>query len=209
MADQHPVRQPAEQAGGQEAGNAAQNRICQPRILDRPEFQIDDPIAPVGDEGLALDLAQSHAFVCDVIIKALEFGANRVKRGTRIEGRDLHRQRERAQPVDLLAHIRNDNDLQCRLGDNLLAQQGPAPALDEHKIPIELVRTVDGKMQPGRPRGIHDRDLRFSGQSLDALRTRHAHDIGDPLAGHGTERGEKHLGRTAASKTESEWLGGE
>ena len=63
------------------------------------------------------------------------------------ERHDLDRQREAPEPLDALSPVGDDDHAPARRGDDLLAQERPAAALDQAQLVVELVGAVDGEVE--------------------------------------------------------------
>ena len=105
--------------------------------VDQPgEVAVEDDVALVGDErppvALPLDDARPQR-------------GQIVGHGAAGKGDDLHGHgRARAQPVDALALVGDDDQPARGRGDDLLPQQRPAQPLDQVQPRVDLVRAVNG-----------------------------------------------------------------
>src|SRR5262249_30383140 len=106
-------------------------------IGDAAEPTVQDPIAAVGDEGLA----RRRAAQPGARAKALQ----RRLCSLESEGDDLHRYwSAHAQLFNQLGSVHYDREAPTSGGDDLLVQEGAAQSLDQiERAPLDLVRAVD------------------------------------------------------------------
>ena len=90
-----------------------------------------------------------------------------------------------AEPAHALARVADDDELLGGRGDDLLAEEGGAEALDEVERGVDLVGAVDADVERARAGvEVEERDAELVGEHLGAARggdADHGHPAADPL----------------------------
>ena len=152
---------------------------------------IDNEMSTVGYEGLAAGLAQHQRTGKAELFRCLcdgDFGGSETKRI------DLDRQWEAAERLDQLGLVGDHDHARRGRRDDLLAQQRTAAALDQRKCWIDLVGTVDGKVELGCLFQRRQRNRQLAAKRGGPFRRRHADDL--------------HAGRNLFGQQADEFLGG-
>src|SRR5690606_29414726 len=117
---------------------------------------VQDPVAVVGDQALAPDRLAAQV-------------GNRPRHQAACHRDHLDRQRELAQHLDLLGLVDDADELLAGLGDDLLAGERAAAALDQAVPGIALVGAVDVQLQRPDRVEVEHRDaylLELTGAAL-------------------------------------------
>ena len=115
-------------------------------ILDAAEMGVDNPVAAIGDKNVAIPgLADRHFAGNAGLSEGLGKGVPGHRQGERDH---LHRQRIIAERFDPFAVVGDDDHAIGGSGDDLLAQQCDADALDQVERRVAFVGAVDRKVEP-------------------------------------------------------------
>ena len=155
MTDHHDVADVDEKPVLDHARNLVQDQRQLARIADAPEVEVKDVVAFVGLQGLAPVQAQGRLAVQHVktVQRFLDQRLGRLP----AEGDHLDRQGKGPQLRDLLCRVGDDDHPVAGRGHDLFLQQRRTAPLDEVEVRIELVRAVDGQVQPLHV--VHGNDL--------------------------------------------------
>ena len=112
-------------------------------LIDGAERAVKNIVSPVGDERRGPAAQADRAGEAEAGEGAFDMAARRRE----AEGNDLDRQRKGAEHANQLGRIGDHRHPLRGRGDDLLAQQRAAAALDQSQLRIDFVRSVDRQIE--------------------------------------------------------------
>src|SRR6266702_6559367 len=176
MTDDHFIGNADEQSVFDDAGNRVEARCERMRVTDRLEMTVEDPVAAVGHETLAV-FHPCRDLQVAVISRIGQQLAQQTLGALPAERNHLDGQREAPETLENLLVVHYRNHFLRRGRHDLFPQQARSAALDHASLMIDLVGAVDRHIEPVHCAKIRERHAELECEFTRCIGRRHAGDL--------------------------------